>query len=134
MSPDDLVRRAKEARSRAYCPYSRYPVGAAILTADGTIYVGTNVENASYGLTVCAERVALSSAVADGHRRFQALAVVTEDGAACCGACRQVLREFAETLPIHLAQPDGTVTHTSLEELLPHPFGPASLDRDRSPE
>lgn len=85
---------AREARSRAYCPYSNYQVGAAILTEEGTVYAGANVENISFGLTICAERSAISAMVAGGSRAIRAVAVATRDGGTPCGACRQVLAEF----------------------------------------
>jgi len=127
MEPAELVEAARNARVQAHCPYSKYAVGAAVLTDDGTVFTGANVENASYGLTLCAERVALGSAVAAGHRRFQALAVATQDGASCCGACRQFIREFATTLPIHLAAAEGPWQSTDIAELLPGSFGPEDL-------
>jgi cytidine deaminase len=124
-----LVSGAIRAAGRAYCPYSGFRVGAALLGANGRIYTGCNVENASYGLTVCAERAALFSAVASGARRFQAIAVAAggrRGGNACpCGACRQVLAEFCgPELPVFIAaidRPDSIET-TSLGALLPDSF------------
>lgn len=120
----DLVARAAAAREHAYAPYSDYPVGAAVLAGSGRVFPGANVENASFGLTVCAERTAVLTAVAAGERTVHALAVVTEDGAAPCGACRQVLLEFAsgDAMPVYLATPDGAFRETTLGALLPHPF------------
>lgn len=120
----DLVARAVEARGHAYAPYSAYPVGAAVVAGSGRVFTGANVENASFGLTVCAERAAVLAAVSAGERTIQALAVVTEDGAAPCGACRQVLLEFAsgEGMPVYLATPDGGTRETTMAALLPHPF------------
>lgn len=129
----ELIARARLARAAAYCPYSSYAVGAAVLAEGGNLYVGGNVENASFGLSVCAERVALFSAAAAGARRIEALAVVTRDLAAPCGACRQVLVEFA---PAHalvvLAGPEPAEGREvlRLEQLLPRAFGAGSLDRD----
>src|SRR3990170_8629364 len=97
---DELIQAALDAQQRAFCPYSNFPVGAAIRTASGKIYQGVNVENASYGLTICAERVAASAAVAAGDRDFAAIAVVTRGGVSPCGACRQFLAEFNPNLPI----------------------------------
>lgn len=120
----DLVARAAEARGHAYAPYSAYPVGAALVAGSGRVFTGANVENASFGLTVCAERAAVLAAVSSGERTIRALAVVTEDGAAPCGACRQVLLEFAsgEGMPVYLATPDGATRETTMAALLPHPF------------
>jgi cytidine deaminase len=93
---EELLAAAREARRHAYAPYSGYAVGAAVYGEDGRIFAGANVENASYGLTVCAERVAILRAVSEGVRRIQAMVVVTRDGGTPCGACRQVLAEFAD--------------------------------------
>ena len=124
-----LLAAAAAARDRAYAPYSRFQVGAALLGEDGEIYPGCNVENASYGMTICAERNAVWAAVARGQRRFQALALMTDASppAMPCGACRQVFREFAPTLSIMTANLAGQRVATSLGELLPHSFGPEDL-------
>jgi cytidine deaminase len=116
---------ALNARRNAYAPFSRFTVGAALIDATGMIHVGCNVENASYGLTVCAERVALLSAVASGRQGFLGLAVAAAEGPTPCGACRQVLAEFCQDLPIWLidAQRPDRVVETSLQELLPLRFG-----------
>jgi cytidine deaminase len=128
-----LVAAARRARANAYAPYSRFAVGAALLTEDGTVFTGANVENASLGLTICAERSAVVAAVAAGRRRFRALALVAGRGepASPCGACRQVLHEFAPGLPIRMVAADGRVRDTTLRELLPLGFGPADLVRKR---
>jgi cytidine deaminase len=124
---DLLIQAARDAAENAYCPYSRYPVGAAVLTLDGQIYTGCNVENISYGLSVCAERTALFKAVSAGCRAFAALAVAGGDkkAAAPCGACRQVLAELCppET-PLFIARlkKGGTVITATLGELLPLSF------------
>ena len=99
---ESLVRAALDAREAAYAPYSNFAVGAALADADGVIHVGSNVENASYGLTVCAERVAIWSAVAKGVRSMETMAIATDGGLAPCGACRQVMAEFAEDLELLL--------------------------------
>lgn len=123
MSPDDLVALAKEARERAYAPYSHFAVGAALLAESGQVYAGCNVENASYGLSICAERVALFKAVAAGDRRFKAIAVVTETMATPCGSCRQVLAEFGEDeLQVIVADLEGQMEVYALGELLPATF------------
>ena len=121
---DAIIQAAIDARQRAYAKYSGYQVGAALLCSSGEIVTGCNVENASYGLTLCAERVAIGSAVAQGHREFSAIAIATADGSAPCGACRQVLAEFSPDLPILLGplEPPGDVVITSLDLLLPRQF------------
>jgi cytidine deaminase len=126
---DALLVAAREARQRAYAPYSRFLVGAALLGTDGRIQAGCNVENASYGLTVCAERNAFFAAVASGQRAFAALALVTDlsPPAMPCGACRQVLRELAPELPILAANLAGQRVETTLAALLPDSFGPDAL-------
>ena len=123
-----LARAAARARRRAYAPYSRFPVGAAVLTTDGMIYTGCNVENASYGLTLCAERVAIHTAVAQGRRRVTALAVAGPAGATLmpCGACRQVMDEFGVQTVI-LASARGAPAIVSLSDLLPWPFTGISI-------
>jgi len=122
------VRAAFAARRRAYAPYSKFAVGAAVLAADGTIYAGCNVENASYGLTVCAERVAMHSAVAAGRRRLRAVAVAGPSGITPCGACRQVMDEFGVETVI-LAAPRRAPVVVALRELLPRPFAKRALPR-----
>uniref|UniRef100_A0A3Q3KGP3 Cytidine deaminase n=1 Tax=Mastacembelus armatus TaxID=205130 RepID=A0A3Q3KGP3_9TELE len=119
-----------QARELAYCPYSEFSVGAAILTADGAIITGANVENASYGLTVCAERTAVQRAVLEGHRQFKAIAVtcdIKDRFVGPCGACRQVLMEFGVDWTVYLTKPDGSYKETSLSELLPMAFSRADL-------
>lgn len=119
MNGETLVRNALEASRAAYTPYSNYPVGAALMTASGRVFTGCNVENASYGLTVCAERAAIFAAVAHGERDIVAIAVVSPKGASMCGACRQVLREFGSDITIYLGRPDGRFKTTSISVLLP---------------
>mgnify|MGYP001769423503 CR=1 FL=1 len=125
-----LITMALEARTRAYIPYSRFAVGAALLTASGKIYTGCNIENVSYGLTVCAERVAIWKAVADGETAFTALAVVTANGGSPCGACRQVMAEFAPQMPVAIASLDGSAQITTVAGLLPAAFLPKDLQPD----
>ncbi|KAI0365532.1 cytidine deaminase [Pilatotrama ljubarskyi] len=140
-----LVKAAFEAKEFAYSRYSKFRVGAALLTTNGDIIKGANIENASYGGTICAERTALVKAVSEGIRSFTALAVVTDVASAIspCGMCRQVIREFcAQNMPIFLVPADydkrlasgeanGGVKETSIGELLPDSFGPEDLDLPR---
>lgn len=123
-----LLAKAKEAMRSAYVPYSRFPVGAAVLADDGRVFTGSNVENASYGLTMCAERVAVGKAVSEGARRLVAVAIAAEKAAPCtpCGACRQVMAEFG-TEVVYLDQP-GELWELAMQELLPHSFSGACLE------
>ncbi len=127
-----LMTAAREAASRAYAPYSRFPVGAALITDDGAIVTGCNVENASIGLTSCAERTAVCSAVAAGHRVIRAIAVSAPrvPSVTPCGACRQVLNEFkpADEDMIVLLEGENGPRAIPLAELLPQAFGPRDLD------
>lgn len=125
----ELRRRAVAAAETAYCPYSHFPVGAAVLTADGSIFAGANVENASYGLTNCAERSAVFQAVSAGHRRIVAVAVYTPTTAATppCGSCRQVINEFGPDAWVFAFGREGEPLRCRLDELLPGAFGPANL-------
>ncbi len=124
-----LIEMAQAARHYAYSPYSHYPVGAALLSTRGAIFTGCNVENASYGGTICAERTALVKAVSEGVRQFVAIAVVTENGGAPCGLCRQVLYEFGPAMLVIIADPEGRIVdERPLNELLPYGFGPQQLD------
>jgi cytidine deaminase len=126
----DLIARARQAGEQAYVPYSHYPVGAALLTGDGRIFTGCNIENASYPACICAERVALVKAVSEGVRAFQALAVTTRDGGTPCGVCRQMLSEFGVDFAVVIADADGRITFEgTLADLLPHNFSASSLDR-----
>lgn len=128
-----LVAAARAVRANAYVRASKFKVGAAVLAADGRVFVGCNVENASYGLTICAERAAVCAAVAAGVTRLRAVAVVTDlaKPASPCGACRQVLAEFGLGQHVLLAGTKGAVRRTSLRRLLPRPFTFADVERGR---
>jgi cytidine deaminase len=124
----DLARRAADARQWAYCPYSNYPVGAALLTASGKIYDGVNVENAAYPNGLCAERTAVVKAVSEGEREIVAIAVATKNGGSPCGACRQVLAEFGLHATLVIADGEGRILReTTVQALLPDAFGPEKL-------
>lgn len=132
MTTDELIEHAKSARDRAYAPYSHYKVGCALLSADGTLFSGANVENASYGLCICAERNAISAAVSQGHREIAAIAIATQSSppAAPCGACRQFINEFCSDpskLDIILVNAEGERRDISFAELFPHGFRGSDL-------
>ena len=130
MTDQELVERAFAMHSYSYVPYSGFPVGAALLCRDGTVFTGCNVENAAFGSTICAERTALLKAVSEGHREdWVAIAIAGRGGDCCwpCGACRQMLYEFAPELRVIAARGDGEFQTVSLSQLLPHGFGPKSL-------
>jgi cytidine deaminase len=121
---NELIEAATEVRTRAFAPYSNFKVGAAVRTKTGKIYTGCNVESASYGLTVCAERVAIWKAVSEGEREFTEIAVVadTEKLTPPCGACRQVIWEFCQDIPVTFANLQGDVETVRMSELLPKAF------------
>ena len=123
MTPEKLIKHALTARKRAAAPYSQYQVGSAILTNDNTVILGCNVESKAYPTTLCAERVAIFSAIAQGHRKFSALALVTEDGAFPCGACRQIIHEYAGNIPIYISNGSDKYITKTISDLLPNPFG-----------
>ena len=128
---EQLIAAARAARGRAYARYSHFQVGAALLTDDGRLYTGVNVENASYGLTVCAERNAVGAMVNDSARRIAAVAVCTENGVTPCGACRQVLSEFVDPdgdVVVWIVDGQGSVRETTLFTLMPDHFGPRHLE------
>jgi cytidine deaminase len=123
MNDRDLVKLANDVRRLAYAPYSKFPVGAALLCADGTVVTGVNIENAVNGLSLCAERVALFKAISEGKREFVKIAVSCEsDHCRPCGACRQVLHEHAPKLEVLMGNPQGDFTRTTIAELLPDAF------------
>ena len=119
----DLIKNANEVRLRAYTPYSKYQVGAALLTTSGNIFTGANVENAAYGVTMCAERSAVFSAVSAGERDFVAIAVATHNGGSPCGSCRQVLSEFGLDIDVLQVDDQGKlIQQNTIRELLPGAF------------
>ena len=123
MDDQALLDAAIEVRKNAYCPYSKFPVGAALLAQSGRVYTGVNVENAVNGLSLCAERVALFKAISEGEREFVKIAVTCNAGyCRPCGACRQVLFEHAPDLEILMGNPDGQFKRTTIRELLPEAF------------
>lgn len=126
-----LISTAVEARERAHAPFSRFKVGAALETNSGEIVTGCNIENASYGLTLCAERVAIFKAVSEGKREFKHLAIVvdTDDLTPPCGACRQIIWEFCGDIPVTMANLKGQVETLRMSELLPKAFDAGFLDR-----
>lgn len=132
MEPEtnELIAAASEARSKALAPYSGFKVGAALRTNSGRIYAGCNIENASYGLSVCAERVALWKALSEGAREFSGLAIVTDAGVLTspCGACRQLLWEYCGDITVHLHSLKGLDAQHRLSALLPFPFDGKSLN------
>lgn len=129
MDSKQLLYHAVEARNYAYAPYSKFQVGAALLTDEGKVFTGCNVENASYGLTICAERVAVLKAASEGITNFSAIAISLPGGGSPCGACRQVLNEFAPELRVIIGDETGKlITETSLDVLFPKAFGPQNLD------
>ena len=127
MSDNDLIQKAIEMRSQALAPYSNYKVGAAILTESGKIFGGCNIENSSYSLTICAERVALFKAVSDGETKFKALSVSTNNAGMPCGACRQVIWDICGNIPILICNNNKLITKTESIRLLPMPFDNTKL-------
>ena len=123
MTPEKLIKHALTARKRAAAPYSQYQVGSAILTEDNTVILGCNVESKDYPTTLCAERVAIFSAIAQGYRKFSAMALVTEDGAFPCGSCRQIIHEYAGNIPIYISNGSNEYITQTISDLLPNPFG-----------
>jgi cytidine deaminase len=124
MSKEKLIEAANDARERAFAPYSNFKVGAAVETTDGEVFIGCNIESASYGLTVCAERVAIWKAVSEGKKEFNTIAVVvdTEELTPPCGVCRQIIWEFCGDVPVILANLKGKTEVVQMKELLPRAF------------
>lgn len=130
MTELELVQKALDMRAYSYAPYSCFRVGAALESADGQVFTGCNVENAAYGSTICAERTALVKAVSEGVTQFRCIAIAGDSEDYCwpCGACRQMLREFGTELEVLVVNRNGDYRKVTLEELLPHSFGPATLN------
>jgi cytidine deaminase len=126
---DLLIEAAKQARENAHAPYSNFRVGAALRSSSGRIFGGCNVENATYGLTMCAERVAIFKAVSEGERGFRAIAVITDTDALTppCGACRQLIWEFCGDIPVSMANLKGKIEVVQMRELFPRPFDDSNL-------
>ena len=129
MSRSELIVAARRAQKNAHANYSNFKVGAAVRTTGGEIFAGCNVENASFGLTICAERTALFSAIAAGERNFSELVVITDPGVTPCGACRQVIWELCGDIPIIIVDAEGNQSETSSAELLPKAFGSEDLNQ-----
>ena len=129
MTLEQLKQTALAMRERAYCPYSHFPVGAALECADGTVFTGCNIENAAYGPTICAERTAVAKAVSEGHRDFVRIVIAGQGDEFCvpCGVCRQVLAEFAPELQVICLNNRGEALTVSLQELLPYGFNASFL-------
>ena len=123
-----LIQIANEARKNAYVPYSRYRVGAALRSKSGRIFTGVNVENAAYTVGICGERTAIFKAVSEGEREFDAIAVVTDNGGSPCGACRQILYEYARDAALILVTTDGQIERAALRDLLPDGFDASDLE------
>jgi cytidine deaminase len=126
---DSLITAAKAARENAHAPFSQFKVGAALRTVSGKIFGGCNVENATYGLTVCAERVAIFKAISEGERQFDAIAVVTDTDSLTppCGACRQLIWEFCGDVPVVMSNLQGKVETLRMSQLFPKPFDSSNL-------
>ena len=124
MTPEELVRQALAAMKFAYVPYSGFTVGAALLTKSGKVYLGCNIENAAYGLTICAERTAIFKAISEGHRDLKRIVIAgkSEDYCVPCGSCRQVMQEFAPQMEVICLNGKGEAKHFALKELLPYGF------------
>ncbi|MGB9769593.1 MULTISPECIES: cytidine deaminase [Caldisericum] len=130
MKKNEVIEKAIEAMNKAYAPYSKFKVGAALLTKSGKIFTGCNIENSSYGASICAERVAIFKAVSEGEYEFELLVVATktDEPSPPCGICRQVISEFSNDLPIILVNEKGSIIETNIKELLPFPFLKEKLD------
>ncbi|XP_072553123.1 cytidine deaminase a [Salminus brasiliensis] len=133
-SAQDLVNRSQEAKEFSYSPYSKFRVGAALLSTDGTVFTGCNVENACNALGICAERTAICKAVSEGHTTFKAIAIASDmvdHNISPCGGCRQFMREFGLHWDVYLSKPDGSFMKKTVDELLPVSFGLEDLKRKK---
>ncbi|KAG7238360.1 hypothetical protein INR49_031076 [Caranx melampygus] len=131
----ELIKQAHEAKTKAYCPYSNFRVGAALLTSDGRYFQGCNVENACYNLGLCAERTAMVKAVSEGSKSFRAIAIASDmkdEFISPCGGCRQFMREFGTQWPAYLTKPDDTYEVMTVDQLLPRSFGPDDLSQKKA--
>jgi cytidine deaminase len=129
MEYKELAKAAVEAKGKAIASYSNFRVGSALLTEEGKVYTGGNIESSSYSLTICAERVALFKALSEGERKFKAIAIASDDSGFCppCGSCRQVLNDFCSGIEVVLINKENELKILKLEELIPLPFGDANL-------
>lgn len=128
METKELIKMALESQKKAYVPYSKFHVGAALITEDNTLFTGCNIEIASYSPTICAERTAIFKAISEGHRKIKKIAIVGDSEATFpCGVCRQVIREFGRDAKIIIANSEEDYREFTLDELLPHSFGPEDL-------
>lgn len=135
MDNRDLIKKALEAKKKAHVPYSNFRVGAALITDDGKVFTGCNIEISSYSPTICAERTAIFKAISEGHKKIKAIAVVGDsDFTYPCGVCRQVIREFGKDATIIVANSEEDYREHKLEDLLPYSFGPEDLENSRSEE
>jgi len=132
----DLIHRAKEAKKFAHAPYSKFSVGAALLTKNGRIYTGSNIESSSYSLTICAERVAIFKAVSEGEKEFEAIAIATSDNKICppCGACRQVLWDLAKDITVIMIGDENNIQEKKLSQLFPDAFDEGFLPNEHENE
>ncbi|MCD6204273.1 MAG: cytidine deaminase [Candidatus Marinimicrobia bacterium] len=130
IKPEILKEHARKASTFSHSPFSNYPVGAALLTEDGSIFRGCNIESSSYGLSVCAERNAIAAAVVNGHKKFKALAIYSNNGATPCGACRQVIWDICGDIPIYIFTKDGEFEQYRSKDLLPFPFDDSKLIKE----
>lgn len=133
MDARQLIEQARIAREKAYVPYSTFPVGAALLASDGTVFFGCNIENAAFPVTICAERTAIFKAISEGQREFTALAVIadTPGPVSPCGSCRQVMSEFLpRNFPVYLSNLKGDVQETTIEQLLPGAFNALDMEKE----